>query len=385
MAIIPVSLIADRVLRQIPPDEAFAFVVVDEGGRRTWIEAALDGGLTDHAAAKIGEHIVGAVEQDSAITGLSFAVVDEDGRRTWIEATEAGGPSDYAVAALRSALVADTVFASGPDIACSGESLTAGSGGSGTTYPAVLSALTGRTVYNLGVGGETSATIAGRTGGRPWLATVAGNEIPASGGVTVTLAGDEGIAVAPLVGGSAGVNPVTIAGVTGTLSLSSGVYTFTRTTAGDAVPVQWAAPVITYSIANRRADITIMWWGQNGGYNGDPAVLIGQQRATIEALTPLDKRWLVLGIPTGTAASQAAIETALLQQYGRRFVNVRQLMATTAALDEAGITPTSQDTTDIAAGTIPTSLRVDSTHFNAAGYTVLAGRVYDRLQEMGWL
>lgn len=70
-----------------------AFSVVDEGGRRTWIESGYDGAPTAHATAKIAEAVgpgIGLETQDEAITGLAFAVVDEDGRRTEIEVGEDG-------------------------------------------------------------------------------------------------------------------------------------------------------------------------------------------------------------------------------------------------------------------------------------------------------
>lgn len=372
-------------------DSDVVFAVVDEDGRRTWLEVAADGGPTEHAKEKIGAtgggSSAGLPSMSTAITGLSFAVVDEDGARTWIEADEAGHPTPRAVRLMADGLgLVGMNVASGPAIASVGDSLTAGSGG--TPYPTTLAGLTGRTVHNLGVGGETSATIAGRAGGRPWLATVANNTIPASGGVTVTIKGDDGSTVAPLLQhgstGGRGLNPVQIAGVEGSLTLSSGVYTFTRATAGDAVPVPWPAPVSTEAMRNRRGDITVMWWGQNDGTN-DATDIIGRERASIEALEALDKRWLVIGLPTGTAESRAPMELQFLREFGRRFINIRAYLSTTAALNASGIAPTQTDLDDLAVGRVPTSLRIDGTHLNTAGYNLVAQAVADRLAEMEWI
>lgn len=377
-------------------DPHYSFALVDEDGRRTWLEANAAGQPTARSAQQIVDstevlmgEAIGIQAQDTAVTRLSVAIVDEDDRRTWIEADEAGKPTKRALDMITEGLdltgagVTMREF-SGPDIACPGDSLTRGSGGEGTSYPGVLAGLTGRTVWNLGVGGETSPTIAGRAGGRPWLATVAGSSIPASGGVTVTLLADDGSAVNPLLQGSAGLNPVRIQGVEGTLSLAAGTYTFTRAAAGAAVSVRSPAPVITAAALDRRGDITVMWWGENDGTN-DATQIIGRQRATIEALTVLHPRYLVIGLSTSTAAARAPMEAQFLTEYGRRFINIRKYLSSTAALTAGGISPSTQDTTDIGVGRVPDSLRSDATHLNAAGYTLVAGQVNARLREMGWI
>lgn len=274
-------------------------------------------------------------------------------------------------------------WASGPAICCSGDSMTAGAGGGGTTYPSVLASLTGRTVYNLGVGGETSSTIAGRFGAWPWLATVSGGSIPASGGVLVTLENLDGVDqdILPLVQGSAGVNPCSIAGVTGTLTSNSGIFTFTRAASGSEVEVPYAVPFVPAG-ADRMSDILILWWGQNDG-TSDATAIISRQRATIEAMPVARRRYLVVGLPSGTDSNRTAMDLQFVREFGRRFVNIRKHLSSYEALELAGITPTSQDDADIAAGRVPLSLRSDDTHFNAAGYTRTANFIYARLAELG--
>lgn len=283
-------------------------------------------------------------------------------------------------------------ISSGPDVAATGDSLTAGAGDTGLGYPAALTTLlanypTPGTVRNLGVGGETSATIAGRVGGRPYIATVSGGSIPASGGVTVTLAADDGTAVAPLlqddVTGSRGTNPVDIAGVRGTLTVSGGVYTFTRTGTGTAVAAPRPVPVITDAQRNRRSDITIMWWGQNDGTT-DATTIIARQHATVRELKVARSRYLVLGLSTGSDSTRTAMDAQFLAAHGRRFINIRKYLASTATLSDAGIVPTAQDNTDIAAGTVPTSFMYDTVHLNHAGYGRVARAILDRIQEFGW-
>jgi lysophospholipase L1-like esterase len=273
---------------------------------------------------------------------------------------------------------------SGPDICCSGDSLTAGTGG--TPYPAALQALLGigAVVRNLGVGGETSATIAGRMGAGPFLATVAGGQIPAAGAVDVTLTGYDGAAVNPLQQGDAGINPCTLAGIAGTLSYSGAAFHFTRSAGGVIVDVPTPLPLVTEAYRDRGGDIQLMWWGQNDGVN-DAADIIYRQRHLIDWQTRPVPRWLVFGLSTSTAAFRAPMETQFLEAYGRRFLNVREYLASDEAMDRAGLVPTGTDLGQMAAGQVPDSLRSDPTHLNTAGYAQVAFFAHRRMQELGWL
>lgn len=276
---------------------------------------------------------------------------------------------------------------SGPDITASGDSMTVGAGVQNydNRYPQYLAALTGRAVHNLGVGGEGSRTIAARLGAVPAMVTVTGDTIPATTDpVVVTLAGmDDGGDVRPLLQGSAGVNPCQIAGVTGTLSEAGGGYSFSRSEAGDSVAVPWPVPFIPDG-RNRLGDILIMWWGQNDG-GSDASRVIARQQATIEEMTALNKRWLVVGLPSGDDSLRAGMDQQFIDAFGRRFVNVRKHLATVAALDARGITPSQTDLDQIALGRVPESLRADGTHFNDDGYILTAELIHQRLTELKFL
>ncbi|MCP3735614.1 hypothetical protein M9979_12095 [Sphingomonas sp. RP10(2022)] len=280
---------------------------------------------------------------------------------------------------------------SGPDICCAGDSLTLGAGDeNGRSYPEYLADLTGRTVRNLGIGGETSATIAGRMGADPFVVTVAGGQIPTSGPVNVSLSTADGAAVQPLIqGGNSGINPCKLAGVVGVLGPaapnSPGVqYTFTRSAPGAAVPVPYPLPLITDAFESRLGDIMIMFWGQNDATN-DATAIIARQRHLIEELRRANKRWLVLGLTTGGASYRAPMEAAFLAAFGRRFVNLRAYLSSPAALAREGITPTQDDLDAMAIGNVPPSIRVDPTHGNSHFYKLIAYLVNQRLTELEWL
>jgi hypothetical protein len=114
----------------------------------------------------------------------------------------------------------------------------------------------------------------------------------------------------------------------------------------------------------------------------------------IERQSPLQKRFLVLGEtnsaaeaalpnPTSGATSVLVLNSRYRRQWGRRYVDVRGYLIN-YGLSDAGVTPTSQDIADIAAGIVPSSLRSDALHLNTSGYIIVAALVKLRLKELGW-
>ena len=373
-------------VEDVANDQEPIFSVVDADGRRTWLETDIAGKPTAFSVQKAQEAGLPALSNsDDTINEVVFAITDSSDRRSWLEFNAQGKPTVRAIQLIGEGL-SSTLFpvVSGPDIVCWGDSMTAGAGGNGTTYPSVLQSLltaAGKTavVRNAGVGGETSVTITARTGATPFIVDVSGGQIPASGGVTITFRPINGQPVAPLLQGTGTGGSFTgsLAGVPGTITQSGGVYTFTRTTAGTAVTANRPLPFRTDFSEARRGDIALIWIGQNGPSN---TRAIEDARAIVEHLTALNKRYLVISRPTSTDADDAAWFSA----FGRRFVAIRAYMVE-FGLQDAGITPTSQDLADIAAGRIPSSLRVDAVHWTAAGYTVMGNVIFNRLNELGWI
>ncbi|MEC0666278.1 SGNH/GDSL hydrolase family protein [Priestia flexa] len=260
-------------------------------------------------------------------------------------------------------------------ISCWGDSLTASS------YPTILQSLVGSayTVNNFGVGGENSKTIAARQGGLPMIADPF--TIPSSGAVTVTFKTYDGETVTPgLQHGFRGVNPCYINGIEGNLSLSNGVYSFTRSVSGNPVVVNRPTAIITNAMKNNRSDIIVIWMGQNDGVN-DATEIIRLQKLMVDYLTSSNKQYLIIGLSSSTSAYRATMEQQFKKEFGRRFINIRDYLSK-YGLEDAGIQPTQQDLDDMTVGAVPTSLRTDTVHFNTAGNTVIANQVYKRLVEM---
>lgn len=93
-------------------EEGYIFAITDEDGRRTWIEADAAGKPTQRAGELITEKVktpvaeaIGIADISTDVSGMSIAIVDEDGRRTWLEADPAGKPTARAQALINAGVV----------------------------------------------------------------------------------------------------------------------------------------------------------------------------------------------------------------------------------------------------------------------------------------
>lgn len=305
-----------------------------------------------------------------------------------------------------------------PGIICWGDSLTAGAGGNGTTYPGTLQKLLQiniteslaldslRSYYgslnnfdldpvavvNMGVGGEDTTTILGRNGAIPFVVAddfiIPADNTP----VEITMVSSNGKNVAPLRQGAAGLDYVVIDGVRGTLSIeksdASQTYYFTRATNGETVEIKAGTEIVTSGAVENLNYIPVIFIGQNGGYD-DIEDLIAQQKAIIEHQkeNPVNEdgsaRFIIVGLHTGTEKSRAVLETAMEVEYGDQYINLREYMST-EGLADAGIEATEEDQEMMADGMTPASLLSDSVHFTADAYWLIGNQIYERMNELGY-
>ena len=264
----------------------------------------------------------------------------------------------------------------GSGVVAWGDSLTASAGATGgsagsATYPAVAQTLFSprRAVVRQGVGGQTSTQIAARMNAVPILVTVAGGAIPASGPVAIT---DKSVNVLTGSGGFTGSLKGWLAGVGGTMSTDgSGNWSFVRSVAGASVPVSVDTRFICAWGQYLRLYTAWLWLGRNGAQAGRSVP--GDIAAAVASLG--HNRYLVGGILPSTADSGAGLahlttlNGQLAAAYGDRFVNL--LAVLTAAANGSA-----DDSSDVAAGFVPRSLRSDHLHLNDAGYALVAQAFY---------
>lgn len=257
------------------------------------------------------------------------------------------------------------------------------SGGKYTDFLQVM--LPEYTIRNCGVGGETINTIAAREGANPIIVsssfTLPSDATTVSLGTSLTSVW--GNSVAPLDQGTGAynsVNPCYVQGIPCTLSLSSGVYYIKRMEEGDRNITMPANTIINLGGENRTSDceVAVLWCYQNGGFSSDGSVLVEKLKKMISCLKT--KKYVIVNCHT---SNMATYDSALRSAFGNKMLDWRNYVASNALYD-FGITPSSQDETDMSNGIAPSSLRIDSTHLNAAGYAIFAYQLYLKGQQLGY-
>lgn len=152
--------------------------------------------------------------------------------------------------------------------------------------------------------------------------------------------------------------------------------------------------------------IFVIWIGTNGGwslpvkdeegnpvldengnqkYEEDVPTLIGQIDAILSNQLDKNKRFLVIGLTEG---KKDALDSALQNKYGDKFVNIREYLST-EGMTAAGMTPTQDDLEMMAKGLVPYSLRKIenghyTVHYTDTGYTVIGNYLYERMDALGY-
>ena len=295
-----------------------------------------------------------------------------------------------------------------PTIACWGDSLTYGQGSTDPdkdSYPAVLSSLSGAKVYNMGVPGETSTTIAARQG---VLKIELSKEvtIPSSGEAEISFRASNGGVVTPRDVTLGGWNQCEINGIKGKLEVTvdNTVWPrvlksakFIRATAGESITAE-AGDELIPSAHSVRADINVIFSGTNGGWSAQNLTADKSRSDSNEIESLIDMigkqamfsnepdKYIVIGLTTYDNEYWADVDAAMKTAFGERFFDLRNALADEELLKSHGITPTSKDFEYISRGAVPLSLlTADETHFNDNGYYIIAELLYSKMKELGYL
>jgi hypothetical protein len=201
-----------------------------------------------------------------------------------------------------------------------------------------------------------------------------------------------------LRGGEITSYPAVIQGVPGTVAATGGTRIFTRSAAGSAVAVPSKVAVISTEGDGYRGNIQVIAVGTNdidlivGGTRtvADVCANIARMVTWLSAISPRFIVWSPLdrgaseGSGTTVGGYLRQIESFCAQTFGSRFFNLRDYLSTRGLID-AGLTATSQDTTDMAAGAVPQSLRnPSSVHLNPVGMWVQAAAFDRLLRRQAW-
>lgn len=311
---------------------------------------------------------------------------------------------DAAVSALQKYL---------PGVVCWGDSLTAGSGGAGTSYPKVLKKLIEDKIFskfdpaynvdpawkylsvvdsyslstdilNMGIAGENTNTILGRNGAVPFV-LAEDIKIPEDRTtIEIKLKSKNGANVYPLRQGNAGMETVTISGIEGVIEYNKATdeYLFTRSSDGEETVVEAETEIITSGSKVGKDYVTVIFMGQNDT-KLVPEELIAKQKAILNSQGRNKDRYIIIGLHTGTKESRAELESAMKSAFGNNYINLREYMAT-KGLKDADIEATSEDLALMAEGSTPKSLLNDKIHFNAKGYELLGNLIFERMNDLGY-
>lgn len=258
-----------------------------------------------------------------------------------------------------------------------------------------------RSVVRVNRGGYTSDQINDVLGIDPiTVASISGGQIPASGGVTLTLSTD------PLYNGGAAISGgtarMTINGVEGILSTTTGAtptLTFTRSSSGSAVAVSVGAPAVlhptngTAAVPGTETYRSRTWLIRDGrnDLKSTPQQRIASRESmlrTVDRQIAMQRRVIIFGAykgrafldgtstqfeADGTAASDQYYEwrAMMLRDFPGIYIDAQE-WACKEAIYELGLTPSSDDLTDIGLGCIPRQLfgAGDNVHTSAAMQTL---------------
>ena len=255
-----------------------------------------------------------------------------------------------------------------------GDSLTNGAGQQITWREALAALVSPRTHTNIAIGGQTSPQIAARAGAYVTLLTLDKNLIPASGPVAVTAR-----TIGLLTGQGQQSIKGRLSGVYGTLRRNNDddSYSFTRETAGVPVPVGKKL-AFAPDIGTHGFDTWLIFMGANNITRPDE--IQRDIAAAVNAMKPVDKRFLVMTPVTGDSryvAQCEQVEDWASQTYGDRVLKIREF---SFQFNDGS----AGDLADVANGIIPRSLRVDNIHFTTFFHGKIAELVAAELNTRGW-
>ena len=301
-------------------------------------------------------------------SGYAWALVDGNDRMA-LAVTVAGkvvGNFDLSAAV-------GGLMTSKKDLYFLGDSLTNGANGQITWREALAGLISPRNHTNIAVGGQTSPQIVARAGAYVTLLTLAGNLIPASGPVAVT---DRTIGL--LTSQSSQSIKGRVSGVYGTLTRAGDdSYSFTREAAGAPVPVGKKL-AFAPDIGTHGFDTWLIFIGANNITRPDE--IKRDIAAAVNAMKPVDKRFLVMTPVTGDSRYTAQceeIEDWASQTYSDRVLKIREF---SFQFNDGS----AGDLADVAVGIIPRSLRGDNIHFTTFFHGKIAELVAAEINRRGW-
>ena len=273
------------------------------------------------------------------------------------------------------------------------------------------------TIYNLGVGSESTTTIAARANTENYYfyintaATIEGDaiviDLQQHTGTTITDGTRMGvlrrndssggyISKVYMIGTDENGNEVTIPG---TLTCTTKTdpdklhctydeltYTFTRSDGKtNKVTFDKNTRVVTEASVVLDGKTCIIFMGENGGYNWDNNTIIAQQEEMLAACGN-PENFLIISSTSKTTVKRQSLNDALTARWGEHYINMGNVL--NSSRDSYEFVGYSEEAIvsvldNIIEGSVTDLLLADGCHPNAVGYTVIANAIFERLYQLG--
>lgn len=240
------------------------------------------------------------------------------------------------------------------------------------------------TYVNHAKGGESVQHHAMRMGSRPAL--IEPVTIPATGPVNVRASNT-------LPSNQMRAFTGWLAGIHGTMSVTTNQLIFTRTTAGDPVEITSDTPFLPDIDPIYRDATAIFLPGENNLPRAEVELVKEVTAGMLKYLRPLMPRILVMGLKGNLDFTVGdvrwdrmhQINDFLIKLVGQDHYIDRQAILTGPEIWElTGLTPTAEDLDYQAAGKMPPSVAADTLHLNNIGDAAIAKVVRTRMHTLGW-
>ena len=280
-----------------------------------------------------------------------------------------------------------------------GDSMTAGAGGNGITMPDVVKDELKRQIFNGGVGGISSTSIACLQGGLDFIIKLKDNKIQNKGADTITHYN-----IVPYIHTTNQTRFGSINGIKGTLTragnlvnpIVSDYFYFTRATVGEEIIVPSEGVKMYFDDAvNHRNDLAVIWSGRNDPkQDSHIPTTIANIKSMINYLGKRNKQqYLIISVCNGSRQTEGigsdiysniiSLNNELQSNFGDNYIDLRKYMVERAIYD-AEISPTIEDLKDIASDCIPKSLIYDNVHFNEIGYRMAGKYISKKIRNKDW-
>lgn len=177
--------------------------------------------------------------------------------------------------------------------------------------------------------------------------------------------------------GMGNINPVTIAGIKGNLSVSNGKYYFTPSETIESVIV-YKPLVIPYQ-ATLNIDAYVYWIGTNGMSSVTTDTILNQWKKVLSVYPNA----LIVGLTKDYDSTLKQMVSTLdkkgEEELGSRYIAIHDWIVKNG-LAYCGLSATDEDTAAININQIPPSLLADNVHFNEYGKRCVAHLVEERLK-----